>query len=113
MSKLYGLLLISLVLAVLINTSALAQINTTQETEQVNQAYNWLSSGIKGKWADMSVEDNAFSLLAAAYDDALASEGKDALLAKSRNGGECWPSSSCKLRDTALSIMALSRIGHD
>ena len=88
------------------SVSVLAAVN---ETEQVNKAYNWLSSSLRDKWQNISVEDNAFALLALSHDDALALQGKDALVAKS-NSSECWPASGCRTKDTALATLALSKI---
>lgn len=91
---------------ILLSTSVLAAVN---ETEQTNQAYNWLSNSSRDKWTNMSVEDNALVLLALSYDDGFALQGKNALIAKSNNS-ECWPSSNCKIKDTALATFALSKI---
>lgn len=86
-------------------------LNETAEKEQINKAYNWLSNSVRGNFSSMTTEDISFGLLALAYDDNLASEARDALLNNSESQ-ECWPS-SCRVKDTALAVLALSRIGID
>lgn len=98
-------------LSLFVVSAASPLLNETQENEQVNKAYNWLSNSARDKFESMSTEDAAFALLALAYDDSLALQAKDALIKKSANQ-ECWPS-TCTVRDTALVTIALSRIGVD
>lgn len=86
--------------------------NETQNQEQINKAYNWLSNSARDKFDSMGTEDIAFSLLALAYDDSLAAQARDALLNKSNNK-QCWPVGSCKAKETALATIALERIGVD
>lgn len=95
-----------------LSSNVLAAINATEENALVNKGYTWLSDAVRGKWP-AGTEDSAFSLLALAYDDSLAAEGRTALIGKSRNDGECWPKDSCNVKDTALAVMALARIGQD
>lgn len=87
-------------------------INSTKEKEQVDKAYNWLLSVADKDMSSMSAEDIAFSMLALSFDSQRAGNGKNALMEKS-NDGKCWPKDSCKVRDTALSLLALSRMGED
>lgn len=56
----------------------------------------------------LSVEEQAFSLLAFSSNSEIESKCKDALLSQGR---ECWPSGNCNLKDTALAILALDRAG--
>ena len=109
MSSLDKRVFIFLAIAVLVFslTGALAAVN---ESEQISQAYNWLSSVSKDKLQNMSVEDNAYTLIALGYDDTLATQGKDALAAKSKNSSECWPSAGCKVKETAIATLALSKV---
>lgn len=82
------------------------------DTDKVEKGYYCLKEKVNGNCDALSVEEQAFSLLALAYDSGLKGECKSALLGKSKNE-ECWPSSGCRLRDTALSILALNNIGYD
>ena len=66
--------------------------------------YNSLINQVKEGWPN-SVEENAYALLALSYDDALAIQGRNALMSK--GNGECWPASSCNVKDTALALLAL------
>src|SRR3989338_519499 len=93
------------------SSNALAAYNATEETGLVNKGYTWLSDSVRGKWP-VGTEDTAFSLLALAYDDMLASQGKAALEETSKDL-ECWPKASCNVKETALAVMALARIGQD
>ncbi len=81
-----------------------AETAETVESEKVALAYSWLSDQVKEGWPT-SVEDNAFTLLALAYDDKLASEGRKTLLGKKTDGG--WQG----IKQTALALLALDRIG--
>lgn len=74
------------------------------ESGKVALAYKWLSDQVKDDWP-ASTEDSAFALLALAYDDKLASEGRKALLAKKTDGG--WST----IKQTALALLALGRLG--
>ncbi len=87
-------------------------INTSKETEQVNKAYNWLATAVRDKWEPMSPEDISFSMLALSFDDSMATVARDVLLSKSSDG-KCWPKGACKIKDTAIALLALSRIGYD
>lgn len=78
----------------------------TSEADQVAHAYNWLSDQVKDGWPT-SVEDNAFALLALAYDDKVAPQGKATLLGKKTDGG--WAG----IKQTALALLALSKIGEE
>jgi len=81
-----------------------AETAETAEAEKVALAYSWLSDQVKEGWPT-SVEDNAFALLALAYDDKLASQGRKALLDKKTDGG--WQG----IKQTALALLALDRLG--
>src|SRR3989338_4960403 len=89
------------------SSNALAAYNATEETGLVNKGYTWLSDSVRGKWP-VGTEDTAFSLLALAYDDMLASQGKAALEETSKDL-ECWPKASCNVKETALAVMALAK----
>jgi len=89
-----------------------AEINATEQQEKINLAYTWLSQKAENI-STYSSEDVSWLLLALAYDSKIASAGRDALLAKSKNNGECWPSPTCNVRETALAVLALKRIGED
>jgi len=93
-----------------VNVSAATVLNETAQAAQVDKAYSWLSSKVTA-WP--SGDDGAFTLMALAYDGILGQKGKDALMAASKNSGECWPSSGCNVKSTALAISALNLLGAD
>ena len=82
------------------------------ETQKVAASYKYLTNAVAGTWGSQDSENNALALLALAYDDALAFDGKESLMSKSLHGS-CWPSSSCKIKSTALAMLALNRMGED
>lgn len=60
-------------------------------------------------WDSLSVEENAWALIALSFDSNLSSLGKSALMRKSKNR-VCWPSPNCSVKETALAILALSKV---
>ena len=80
-----------------------------QVNESIALTYKDVISLISNQFSSLSVQDNALALSALAYDSVLAAKAKDALMAKSRNS-ECWPSTTCNVKDTALAVMALSKL---
>ncbi|MFH0832009.1 MAG: hypothetical protein V1886_04065 [archaeon] len=84
----------------------------------VNSLHMLLQQDVKSKsWSSMPISENALSLLALAYDNELASQGKNALISKKIAEG-CWnsyPSSSlpCTVKDTSLAIMSLDNINEE
>lgn len=97
-----------LVLAALITLSILTS-SVLAEEAKVDKAYSCLSEKVKDKCSGLTLDEQQFSLLALAYDSKIASECKSALMQRSKNN-ECWPSSGCELKKTALSLIALNRI---
>jgi len=85
-------------------------VSAATETEKVNLAYNWLATKV-ATWP--SGDDGAFALLALSYDSVQAAKGRAALMAASKNNGECWPSASCNVKSTSLAILALNSIGEN
>lgn len=84
---------------------SLVLVSAANETAQ-DRAANCLEGKIKGKCASLTFEEQVFSTLGIGL-----SECKDAIIDKSKNSGECWPSSGCKIKDTALAILALNHAG--
>ncbi len=90
-------LLVVLFLFIILLTRVYAAENSTED-----KAISCLEEKIGDRCDELTLEEQAFSLMA------LGSECKNALLDNSKDN-ECWPKSSCKLRDTALAIIALDR----
>ena len=80
--------------------------------EKVDKAYSCLEGKVKGKCSTLSSEEQAFSLLALAYNSDIQKECKSALMSSSKDE-VCWPKSGCKLRDTSLAMLALENIKAD
>lgn len=95
-----AVILVFFLFAILILSSLSLAQNSTEE-----KAYSCLENKVDNNCANMPLEEQAFSLLAISK---CSSELKD----KSSNN-ECWPSSGCKIKDTALALLALSYSGAD
>jgi len=102
-----------LILALLF-TFSLANVQAADNQTKVDNAYKWLSDKVKtsGGWGN--TEENSLSILALRNSDsALAQQGVSNLLTNSKNSGECWPQASCRVKDTALALVALNAMGAD
>lgn len=67
------------------------------------KGYACLESKIEDKCSSLSAEEKIFSLLS-------VGQCKDEVLSDALNG-ECWPKSGCRLRTTALAMLALKENG--
>jgi len=75
-----------------------------------DKAYTCLEDLVAERgYSNLNSEEQSFALLALAYDSSIQSSLKSALLASSKDN-MCWPAASCKLRDTALALIALNYI---
>ena len=101
-----------LILIVLLVTSlALAQEDEEDETQElIDTAYQCLEDSLGSGCEDLTnSEAQAYAVLALGD-----KQCADRLLENSDNAEEtCWPSGSCKVRDTAIAMMALDRINKD
>ena len=79
---------------------------SSSEQDRVDGAYDCLKDEIDEKTCDiLSVEEQAFSLITVGKcKEELRDNG---------NNDECWPSSNCRLRDTALAVLALDKVKAD
>ncbi len=76
--------------------------------KSISSIYDEIS---KIDWQKHDIETISFALLALSYDKELSEEGKQILLGKSYEN-TCWPS-ICKVKETSLALLALSRVGYD
>lgn len=95
------------------DSDSTTSVSATDETSKISKAYSCLEDKVDGNCNSLSIEEQAFSLLALASSSGVQGECKSSLLAKSKNSGECWPSSSCRLRDTSLAVLALENLNSD
>ena len=80
------------------------------EKENLGSAYEKLAAQVYRGWGN--TEENSLSILALRNSDsALAQQGVQNLLTNSKNSGECWPQASCRVKDTALALVALKESG--
>ena len=80
--------------------------------EPIDNSYNCLEDKVYGKCSSLGLEVQSFSLLALSYNYSFQSECLSPILA-SKDANNCWPKGSCKLKDTALAIIALNSISQD
>lgn len=99
-----GLILLVVLAFILVFLLSLSFIAAQDAKDpKVEKAYSCLEDKVKDKCDSLSVEEQAFTVLAIGKcSSELTEKGKD---------NECWPSSGCKLRDTALAILAFDRTG--
>ena len=98
--------LLILITFILILSVGIVVAQTDDEKDKVDAAYSCLRDKVVGKCDSISsLEDLSFSLLA-------LGECKSELNSKKSNDN-CWPSTGCKLKDTALAILALDRVKAD
>jgi len=102
------LLLVIIALTLSVSPLIIAQ---DDESSNIEKGYLWLINQVDGKWTAIDTETNALALLALSHDDRLSTDGKNALLAKKNTKNSCWPSASCKAKDTALAVIALNNLG--
>ncbi len=75
------------------------------DDEKVKKAYDCLNNLVQDKCDQLSVEEKAFTSMATgSCTSELVEVSKD---------DECWPDSGCKVRDTALAVLALKRNNKD
>ena len=79
------------------------------EKERAGAGYRWLSQEVSSVWGN--TEENALAILALRnFDSDLAEIGVGRLKTK-RVNSECWPYPSCRVKETALSFVALQKSG--
>ena len=83
------------------------------ESAAVDSAYSYLISQVDGKWSALDSQTASLALLALSYDDRISGDGTASLIAKKHLTSACWPAASCNVKDTALAVFALSRLGVD
>ncbi len=80
------------------------------KTEGFEKAYDYLSAAVTDRgYSELTSEEQAFALLALAYNSSIQGGLRSAIADSSRDN-ICWPSDSCRLKDTALVLIALNRI---
>lgn len=98
---------ISVLMLLLILPFAFAQNQTA-----IDKGYSCLTTEVNSRVSTLTSEELSFSLLALAYNASMSSLTRDNLLVKGQ-GNTCWPSAGCRLRDTALAVIALKNINED
>lgn len=92
-----GIAILLVILSIL-----LISLSVFAQEDEIDKAYDCLEDKVKDK-CPTSVEGQAFTVLATGKcSSELREKGKD---------NECWPSGGCRLRDTALAVLALDRVG--
>jgi hypothetical protein len=99
------------IIIALLALSFISAANDTVSSDPYSSSYTCLKSQIDSRgYSSLTIEELASSLLALGYDgarqSALVSE-----LEKRKSSENCWPSSSCTLRETSLVLLAYNYIG--
>jgi len=82
----------------------------TTNDEKVQQAYQCLRSEIGNKSSSaLSLQEATFSILALGNVDKV----KEKLDSEKSTSGNCWPKSSCKIKETAQALLASKALGRD
>lgn len=103
MKKETTILLVFSIIILLILSAGFLSLVSAAEDPKVVKAYSCLEDKVKDKCDSLSVEEQAFTVL---------SIGKCVSELEDKSSDEaCWPSSSCKLRDTSLAVLAFDRVG--
>jgi len=87
-------------------------LSFAEDAAKVEKAYTCLEGKVSGKCSSLTLDEQLFSLLALAYKSDIQSSCKSAVMANSKDN-ECWPKAGCKLKETALAVIALNYIGAD
>lgn len=90
-------------------SSTTASLDLNQS--KIDNAYKCLENKTKSKCNSLSVSDMSLVILAVPSSNVLT-ECKDALKAK-KDSQNCWPSGACKIKDTALAVLALNSLGEN
>ena len=95
-------------------TAGAISTTTTDNTAVVTKAYNCLKNKVAdaGNCKELSAEEQALSLLALAYDETSQQNCQSALNDFSNND-LCWPSTGCRIKETAQAILAKDYIMQD
>ncbi|MEM4625786.1 MAG: hypothetical protein QXJ28_03425 [Candidatus Pacearchaeota archaeon] len=103
-----GCLLLIIVAVVFVYLTSNVFSLTNNESLNLRKAYACLTDKIGNDCSSLNYNERAPAILALGdYKNC-----KDSLLDYSL-GGQCWPSSNCNIKDTAISLMALKRVGYN
>ena len=108
MNKRGALLFISSLLIILLILNVSAQ-STDENQTQLDKAYQCIKDKVGDDCSQLTLEEQTFSLLGVGnYKDC-----KNSILTNSldQNEQQCWPKTSCKVKDTAIALLALERAG--
>jgi len=86
-----------------------------QDQAKIDKAFECLENKTVGKAKQMSIEEIAFIILASPKSGILT-EYKNELIARKYSQStslDCWPSGGCKVKDTALAVLALNHLGEN
>jgi hypothetical protein len=82
---------------------------------KINRAFECLENKTTGRASALTTEEVSFVLLASPKSSVLT-EYKNELINRKQspsNDLECWPRGGCKIKETALAILALDHLGED
>lgn len=95
--------------------NALETVDLELNSTKINNAFSCLENKTVGKASSASFEEIAFVILASPKSSVL-SEYKSELISRKQvisENQECWPKTNCKIKDTALALLALNHLGEN
>jgi len=104
----FAFILASLIVLLITSVLSVSLVSALAENNSVTKAYTCLKGKIGDKCDEETLEEKAFSLLAlGSYKNCLDKFNADS------SSQECWPKSTCNLKDTALALLVYDRLGKD
>lgn len=78
----------------------------------VSNSYQWLSDNSENSNAALSVEEEAFAIMALINGGKSSSNLVARLIERGDDAG-CWPKGNCNVKDTALTVLSLKKAGRN
>ncbi|MFH1608055.1 MAG: hypothetical protein ABIA78_02885 [archaeon] len=94
-----------IILSIILLLSSFALAEELTDNQKIAKAYVCLQDKVKDKCATLNTQEKIFSLLA-------IDECKNEVVADALNN-QCWPKSSCKVKETAQAVLALNNANAD
>ncbi|MBI2628510.1 hypothetical protein HYW74_00310 [Candidatus Pacearchaeota archaeon] len=103
-----------IILSIVILSSLIALVNLVSADEnqtQLDKAYQCIKNKVAEDCSQLTIEEEMFSLLGLGDYKNCKSSFLDNSLSLNNDQQQCWPKASCKVKDTAIAILALQRAG--
>ncbi len=107
------LVFLALIISFILISSSLSLV-LADDKDKIKKTYSWVRGQSIGKWQNLNVEEEFFSLLVLKNKLGNTEKKKaiNALISKSKNTGECWPF-NCDAYQTSLAKILLFSLQND